>query len=49
LQCLVEAYAEFGHFLISSDNEQIAEDEDDRIEMNQAGSAKIVGLLRARV
>jgi hypothetical protein len=27
----------------------MAEDEDDRIEMNQAGSAKTVGLLRARV
>jgi hypothetical protein len=26
---------------------KIAEDEDDRIEMNQAGSAKTVGLLRA--
>jgi hypothetical protein len=51
LQCLVEAYAEFRHFLISSDNlsKQIAEDEDDRIEMNQAGSAKTVGLLQARV
>jgi hypothetical protein len=28
---------------------KIAEDEDDRIEMNQTGSAKTVGLLRAKV